>query len=940
MILFQLYSNMSSFFSGTSDGKIKKLLPSFFIFTFLFMASIVQAGSPLQPHELTCEYIKNPLGIAEQRPRLTWTLQGSQRAQQQSAYELIVSDDLNTIRQMKGNVWESGKVLSSQNILLPYNGKSLQPFTRYYWRVKVYNQDGEVSDWSYPATFETAMLQASDWKGKWIGDGKTQFEKDEDFYDDDPMPLLRKTFNAKKSIASARLYVSGLGYYEGYLNGRKVGDHVLDPGWTTYKKQALYVTHDVTSLIQQGSNTFGFMLGNGWYNPLPLKLFGQFNLRNVQQTGRPCVKAQILIRYTDGSTETIVTDESWQTSTGPVVRNNVYLGEHYDARLEKKDWTSPANKLDWKNAVMMEGPSGNLTPQMQPPIRITTAIKPVSISEVGKDTFIVDMGQNFAGVARIKVRGPAGKKIVMRFGEAVHPDGRLNFLTTTAGHIKEMWNLKGGPGAPKTAWQEDSYILKGSRVEQWAPRFTFHGFRYIEVTGWPGKPGLNDIQGLRMNSDLQTSGSFTSCNTMFNKLQDVIRWTFLSNVFSVQSDCPGREKMGYGADIVVTAEAFLYNFDMAQFYNKTVRDYANEQQPDGGITEIAPYTGIADRGYGGHSGPLGWQLAFPYLQKKLYEFYGDKRVIEENYAGIKKQMQFLKSKEVSGLFHWDISDHESLDPRPEAFTAAAFYYHHALLAAEFAGILGKREDSTHYSKWSRAIKDAIVKKYLVPNTGRFDNATQAAQLFALWYGLAVDKDKSMNVLMQELARHNNHLSTGIYGTKMLFDVAREQNKNEVAYIVANQRSFPGWGHMLNEGATTLWESWKKPENATSLNHPMFGSISEWFYRSLLGINPAAPAFQRIIIKPLPAGDLTWAKGVYQSIQGPIGSDWKTDSKSFHLQVTIPANTTAEVWIAANANDKITESGKLLKEQKLEVKKYEDGFAVIFVPSGSYSFKRD
>jgi alpha-L-rhamnosidase len=927
-------------FSCTTDLKIERDLKCILLFLFLFASTILHAASPLQPHELTCEYIKNPLGIAEQKPRLTWTMQGSQRAQQQSAYELIVSDDLKTIQQIKGNIWESGKVLSAQNILVPYNGKPLQPFTRYYWRVKVYNQDGNSSAWSEPATFETAMLQTSDWKGKWIGDGKKQFERDEDFYGNDPMPLFRKTFNAKKNIASVRLYISGLGYYEAYLNGKKIGDHVLDPGWTTYKKQALYVTYDLTSGMKQGGNTIGFMLGNGWYNPLPLTLFGRFNLRDVQETGRPTVKAQLLIRYTDGSTETIVTDESWQTATGPVVRNNVYLGEHYDARLEKQGWTAATNKLDWKNAVTVQGPSGKLTPQMQPPIRITSIIKPVTITEIGKDTFIVDMGQNFAGVARIKVKGPSGKKVVMRFGEAIHPDGRLNFLTSTAGHIKEMWNLQGGPGAPKTAWQEDSYILKGVGVEQWAPQFTFHGFRYVEVTGWPGKPTLSDIEGLRMNSDLQTTGSFTSSNIMFNQLQDVIKWTFLSNVFSVQSDCPGREKMGYGADIVVTAEAFLYNYNMAQFYIKTVRDFANEQQPDGGITEIAPYTGIADRGYGGHSGPLGWQLAFPYLQKKLYEFYGDKRVIEENYAGIQKQMAFLKSKEVSGLFHWDISDHESLDPRPEAFTAAAFYYHHALLAADFAGILKKKEDSIYYTKWSGNIKDAIVKKYLVPKTGKFDNATQAAQLFALWYGLAVDKDKSMNVLMQELARHNNHVSTGIYGTKMLFDVAREHNKNEVAYTVANQRTYPGWGHMLNEGATTLWESWKKPDNASSLNHPMFGSISEWFYRSLLGINPAAPAFQKIIIKPQPAGDLTWAKGVYQSIQGPIVSDWKKDSKTFHLKVAIPANTTAEVWIPSNANDTITESGKPLQEQNLELKKYEDGYAVIAVPSGSYSFKRD
>jgi alpha-L-rhamnosidase len=586
-----------------------------------------------------------------------------------------------------------------------------------------------------------------------------------------------------------------------------------------------------------------------------------------------------------------------------------------------------------------EGPSGVLTLQLLPPVRITKELQPVSIKEVGKDTFIVDMGQNFAGVARIRVQGPAGKQVVLRYGEDIHPNGRLNFLTTTAGHIKEMWNLKGGPGAPKTAWQEDRYTLKGSGTEVWAPRFTFHGFRYVEITGWPGTPTVADITGLRMNSDVQTNGTFACSNEMFNKLNEAIKWTFLSNVFSVQSDCPGREKMGYGADIVVTSEAFLYNFDMANFYRKTVQDFANEQQPDGGITEIAPYTGIADRGYGGESGPLGWQLAFPYLQQKLYEFYGDTAIIASQYGNVVKQMDFLQSKAVDHLFYWDISDHEALDTKPEAFTAASFYYQHAVLAADFAGILGKREDSLKYADLSGKIKEAILRKYAVTGTGRFDNATQAAQIFALWYGFAPDRQQALKVLMEEYARHNWHLSTGIFSTKMMFDVLRNENNNETAYRIANQRDYPGWGHMLASDATTLWESWKKPDNATTLNHPMFGSISEWFYRSLLGINALVPGFEKIQIKPQPAGDLTWAKGSYQSIRGTIQSDWKRDKNDFELRVSIPANATAEVWIPAKENSSITEGGKKLADTNgAKLLRYQDGYAVLETGSGTYDFK--
>jgi len=776
------------------------------------------------------------------------------------------------------------------------------------------------------------MLNTEDWKAKWISDGSKNPEHDEDYYKDDRMPLFRKEFDANKKIASARLYISGLGYYETYLNGNKIGDHVLDPGFTTYKKQVLYVVYDITSMLKKGKNVAGVMLGNGWYNPLPMRLFGRIDLRKYQQTGRPCVKAEIHVQYSDGSADIIATDETWQTTPGAVVHNNVYLGEHYDARLEQKNWcTTNADKKVWKNAVAVNGPSGELIVQMQPAIKITRVIKPVRITEPKPDTFIVDMGQNFAGVARIKIKGASGTKITLRYGEDVYKDGTLNYMTTVCTQLKKG-GLKGGPGAPETAWQEDSYTLKGEGTEVWNPRFTFHGFRYVEITGWQGKPTVNDIEGLRTNADLQNNGTFECSNDMFNQLHQNIQWTFLSNVFSVQSDCPGREKMGYGADMVVSSNAFLYNYDMANFYRKAVCDYANEQQPDGGITEIAPYTGIADLGYGGESGPLGWELVFPYLQKQLYDFYGDKRIIEENYNALTKQINFLQSKAKDNLFYWDISDHEALDPKPEAFSASAFYYHHVCLAAEFADLLHKTDDSLKYNKLAKRIKDAIVRKYLIPNTGRFDNATQSAQIFALWYNFSPEKDSTFSVLMNEFARHNWHLSTGIFSTKMMFDVLRENDINDIAYKIANQRDYPGWGNMIVNGATTLWETWAYPDESPSQNHPMFGSVDEWFYRSLPGINSAAPGFEKIIIKPQPAKDLTWAKGSYQSIRGKIISDWKIDGNNFVLNVSIPANTKATIYIPAKQNATITESGKTM-----QVLRYEKGYAVVEIGSGDYSF---
>ncbi|MBO9639739.1 MAG: family 78 glycoside hydrolase catalytic domain, partial [Siphonobacter aquaeclarae] len=688
----------------------------------------------------------------------------------------------------------------------------------------------------------------------------------------------------------------------------------------------LYSVYDVTTMLKSGENTLQVLLGNGWYNPLPLRLFGRFNLRDVQQTGRPCLKACLKITYADGSSGRITTDQSWETAPGPVLRNSVYLGEHYDARLER-----PA---DWKAAVVVSGPSGELTPQLQPPVRVTRVLKPVRITEPKPGIFVVDMGQNFAGVARLRVQGPAGTRISLRYGEDVYPDGMLNGMTTVAGQIKREGT--GGPGAPAIAWQEDSYILNGKGIETWSPRFTFHGFRYVELTGWPGKPDLADIDGLRMNADLPATGTFACSSELLNKINTLADWTFLSNVFSVQSDCPAREKLGYGGDIVGTAESYLYKYDMAQFYRKAVHDFANDQLEDGGITETAPFAGIADRGPGGNAGPLGWQLAYPHLIRQLYDFYGDRLLVEEQYPALRRQIEYLQSKAGYNLFFQDISDHEALDTKPEAFTAGAFYYHHARLMTQFAAIAGKTEDSVRYSRLAERIKGALVSRYLVPGTGRFDNATQTAQLFALWYGLAAgpEKDAALKQLYAEFARKNNHLSTGIFATKMLFDVLRENDRNGQAWQIASQEEFPGWGYMVKKGATTLWETWAYSDGVYSQNHPMFGSIVEWYYRSLLGINALEPGFARFQVKPQPAGDLTWAKGEYRSVRGNIGCHWRKEEGRYQLDVQVPVNSTAEIWIPVRPGETVLENGLPAAHRILRT---ENGYRVYEVGSGQYAF---
>lgn len=896
----------------------------------------------LQLKTLTCEYLENPVGVDAFSPVLGWQLTAETRNQSQTAYEIQVSLNEDNLQNEKGFVWRSGKVKSRQNVNIVYSGKRLKPFTRYYWRVRVYDQDGNASGWSQPAFWETAMLSPTDWKAQWITDGSKAPDREEDFYKDDAAPLFRKTFRPGKTVEEARLYIAGIGYYEASLNGKRIGDQLLDPGWTNYGKQILYSTYDVTSLIVSGENALGVMLGNGYYNPLPIRIFQP--LREYLTIGRPCLKAQLRIKYTDDSVETVCTDESWKATTGPITRNNVYLGEYYDARNEIAGWDAcPLDDSHWKPSVLLtEAPAGQLTAQMQPPIRVIEVIKPVRMTETRPGEFVFDMGQNFAGVARLKVSGPKGTTLKIRYGEDIYSDGSLNVMTSVAGQQKKVWNADWSTsGQPQTAWQEDVYTLKGEGTETWSPRFTFHGFRYIEITGWPGRPSLSDIEGVRLSSDLQKTGYFECSNPMLNRLNKVMDYTFHSNLFSVQSDCPAREKFGYGGDIVGTARTFCWFYDMENFYRKTIHDFANDQRPEGGMTETAPYNGIADRGLGDNSGPIGWQFAFAFMQKQLYDYYSDLRTIKAFYPTLRRQVEFLRSKAVGNMIDNCINDHESLEERVPALFATAHYYHHVILLAEFAELTGQSKDAQTYSQLATAIKDTFIKEFLKPGTGEVANGTQAAQAFALFYNLIPENEKEavFAFLLKAIEKRDGHIASGIFGVPAILEVLSRNNRNDIAYEMVTKKTFPGWGYMLESGATTLWETWQYSDNVFSQNHPMFGSVGEWFYQSLGGINATAPGFSKIRIKPQPAGDLTWVNCTYQSVNGPIVSNWKKEDKMFELQVTIPVNTTAQIFLPSSNLAEITENSRLLVAvPEIKTMGYSDGFTCVEVGSGSYIFK--
>jgi len=884
----------------------------------------------------------NPLGIDDSSPNLSWVVQSDKRGTLQTAYEILVSTDKKKLEEGMANYWQTGKITSCATFGIKYGGKPLKSFTRYFWSVRIWSQKDEVSQWSPVGWFETSAMKPSDWTAKWISDQRPLPSKVEDFYLETPNPLLRKEIILKKDVLSARLYIAGLGYSIAYINGQRVGDHMLDMPWTQFSKQVTYNTFDVSSMLEKGKNAIGIALGNGWYNPMPIKLFRTWNFRNTLTVGKPCLKAQLRITYNDGSIETIVTDQNWKAGEGPVLTNSVYLGELYDARLEKKGWNKPGfDDNGWQDAKLTEGPKGQLIARYMPPVRATRILKPTTMTEPKPGVFLFDFGQNFAGVARLKVKGTKGTKVVMRSGEDIHADGTLNFLTVITGQLKAMWKSSGGPGSPDDPMMINTYILKGDGDEVFTPEFTFSSFRYVEITGFPVKPDLNSIEGLRMNTDLTETGSFECSNELFNKVQQATKWTFLSNVFSVQSDCPAREKLGYGADLVTTAEAFSYNFDMSNFYRKVVQDFVNDVRPNGGMPEIAPNVGINDQGMGGDTGSPGWQLAFPFGMKVLLNYYGDTRTVEKNYDMLKKQIDFMHSVTQDNIVQNCIGDHESIDKKTIALSATAFYYHHVIILAEFANLLNKKEDATKYQQLADEIKSAFVKTFLKPGTGIFDTGTQAAQLIALNYRLVPENEKKAaldHLLLEIYDKHQGHLSTGIFATKFMFDFFRQQNRNDVAYTIANQRNFPGWGNMIAHGATTLYESWTYPDTVCSQNHPMFGSISEWYYKSLLGINSKAPGFTKFEIKPQPTGDLTYAKGHYDAITGRIISDWKIEGVHFYLSVSIPANTTATVYVPSLPGIPVIESGQRAdKSSGLKFMGEGDGYAVFEAGSGSYSF---
>jgi len=889
------------------------------LFATSFLLAIPHHGilADVIPVDLRGDGLAGPLAVSP-KPRLSWRLESAKRGQARSAWRVLVASKPELLAEDRGDVWDSGKVAAQREPYVTYAGAPLVSGGRYHWKVMCWDAADSPSAWSKTSVMEIAPTNPADWQGAgWIDDGLPNPTRDEDFHAPDPAPLLRREFSLSKPVVRARLHLAGLGYCLPSLNGRRLEDQVLDPPWTAFDERVLFRSHDVTGQLAEGNNCLGLALGNGWYNPLPLRMWGHRNIRGSIATGRPRVIAMLVVEHPDGTRTTVTTGPGWSTTTGPTIRNSIFLGEERNSQFALPGWdTVGFNATAWKPARVVEAPLEPLQPLLaMPPVRASATIPAVAITSPAPSIHIVDFGQNFTGVPEVDLNLPAGKRIILRYGEILNDDGTLNPLTSVCGQIKGTRKdangdevLIGGPGAPAIAWQQDTYFARGDGPETYRPDFTFHGFRYMEITGLLEEPRLTAFRGIPLHSDLPDAGSFSCSNERLNRIQEITRRTFLNNVVSVQSDCPHRERFAYGGDIVATSEAFLMNFDMAGFYAKTARDWADSARPDGNFTDTAPFVGI-------HYCGVGWSMVHPLLLERLHTHYGDAQLVEEQFPAAVRWFDGEAGRRENGLVTKGLGDHEALKKIAGPVMLTPMFIDTARRMARLARIIGREGDAARFENMAEESATAWAKAFLDPGTGKVGGASQSEQTFALGFGAAAgDAQKAVfDHLVKDLTAPDDGpmLTTGIYGTRILLEELTQRGRHDLAYALADRKTYPSWGWMLENDATTLWETWKESDNTFSHNHPMFGSISAWFFRWLGGIQPAADAvgFDRILIRPQIAGGLEWVKCSHDSIRGPIVSNWSVNADGAEFEIVIPPDATAMIELPMDKGDILTESGR-------------------------------
>ena len=883
---------------------------------------------------LKCEYKVNPLGVDVVKPRFSWNLESNQRGISQSAYQLFVSSSLENLNENIPDVWDSKKVQSDQSIQIAYDGQPLGSNQKYFWKAKIWDQNGETHE-SGPSFWTTGLLQESDWKAKWIGLDKAMGE-------DAPAGIhsilsarmLRHEFDLGKKIKSAMAFVSGLGLFELYLNGEKIGDQVLVPGLTQYDKRAFYLTFDVTRQLQINRNAIGVILGNGrFFAP-------RAGADQTRTFGYPKVLCQIEVKYEDGTSQSIISDESWKlTTNGPIRKNNEYDGEYYDARMELKDWSKAGfdDKL-WIHAEPVQKPGEKLSAQPNEPIKIMDEIAPVSVREVIPKKFIFDMGQNMVGWVELFAKGNKGDKVTLRFAETLKDDGTL-FLDNI-----------------RSAEVTDTYILKGEGEEKWEPRFTYHGFRYVEMTGYPGIPTLTAIKGKVIHDNMEETGSFTTSNPLINSIYKNAYWGIRGNYRSMPTDCPQRdERQGWLGDRSAECTGESYVFNISGLYNKWVTDMNDAQLESGSLPDIAPAY------WPTYSDNTTWPGTFLFASDMLYSQYGDLKTIETNYPAMQKWVKYMSKFLNNGIMPKDTYGDWCVPPEdlklintgdPQRITngeliGTAYFCFELKLMQKFALLLGKKQDAAEYSRTADEMKVAFNRKFLDQTEVKYSNNTCTANILSLAFDLVPAEYRNRivdNLLQKILGENASHVGNGLIGGQWLMRTLTATGHADVAYALASQSSYPSWGYMVNRGATTIWELWNGDHGDPGMNsgnHVMLlGDLIIWYYENLAGIksDPDAPGFKHIIMKPEVLGDLTHVVASYRSIYGTIKSGWRLEKETFRWDIAMPANTTATVYVPTLDKEEVLEGGhSALKAEGLKFIRWEDNLAVFEIKSGNYSF---
>ena len=867
----------------------------------LLLTGPLRAQTPGTPVALRCEHLPTPLGLDAPRPRLSWRLHDDRRGAAQTAYQLSVGTDSLQLSQGQGRGWSPAKTTSDQQ-LVTYAGPALQPFTKYYWRVKVWTKAGPPQT-SAVASFETGMMSKDNWRGAWISDNQNAALR--------PAPYFRRTFELPQQLKSARAYIAVAGLYELYLNGQKVGNHRLDPMYTRFDRRTLYVTYDVTPYLRPGRNAIGVLLGNGWYNHQSTAVW---DFHHAPWRNRPAFCLDLRLTAADGTTQTITSGKDWKTSLGPLVFNSIYTAEHYDARLAQPGWnTADFDDSKWKEVIYRDAPSGNVVAQALVPIRNVEKIPTQTLTKLNDTTYVFDLGRNIAGVSQLTVRGPAGTVLHLKHGERRYPNGHVDQSNIDV-HYR--------PTDKSDPFQTDIVTLAGQGEETFMPRFNYKGFQYVEVTSSRPLPlTAASLTGYFMHSDVPPIGQVTTANPTLNKIWAATNNSYLSNLFGYPTDCPQREKNGWTGDAHIASETGLYNFDGFTVYEKWLADHRDEQQPNGVLPSIIPSDGW---GYEWGNGP-DWTSTIALIPWNLYLFTGDSRPLADNYDNLKRYVDCITARSPTGLTDWGLGDWVPVKSKtPVELTSSVYYFTDASILARAAQLLGHAADHARYAALAQKIREAINAKYLNRQTASYGSGVQTELSVPLFWGVVPDELRAPVAanLARRVAADNYHLDVGLLGSKAILGALSDNGYPDVAYRLAAQETFPSWGWWMVNGATTLYENWPiDAKSDISMNHIMFGEVGAWLYKGLGGIrpDPARPGFKNVLLTPHFVPGLDQFEATHDSPYGPIRSAWQRTGQQVAYAVTVPPNATATLTLPLAAGQRVYEGGRLVGARSAGVK---------------------